>query len=176
MGNNGCLVAYHWQMDFSVLRQCLGSASAVEQPLMAIPHTKHGQVKNRPKITTYDHVHQIFITSCKWFRRGDLCDRGSTVRGIYRNVFLPYKTMHNDTKYLHELSMISWYIISNEAKHIGFHWFTSFCKPPTPIVPFLVKKTQKMYKKCHSICIHKHVADWDLFPRNDSVCKWPLKV
>ena len=24
--NNVCLAAYHWQMDFSVLKQCLGSA------------------------------------------------------------------------------------------------------------------------------------------------------
>ncbi len=30
----------------AVLRQCLDSASAVEQPPTAIPRTKHGQVKN----------------------------------------------------------------------------------------------------------------------------------
>ena len=41
-GINVCLAAYHWQMDFSVLRQCLGSASAVEQPPTAMPRTKHG--------------------------------------------------------------------------------------------------------------------------------------
>ena len=75
-GNSVCLTAYHWQMDFSVLRQCLGSASAVEQPSTAIPRTKHGQAQNWPKITTYDHIHQIFVTSCTWFRRGVLCDRG----------------------------------------------------------------------------------------------------
>ena len=32
--------------------------------------------QNWPKITTSDHVHQIFITSCTWFKRGVLCDRG----------------------------------------------------------------------------------------------------
>ena len=49
--------------------QCLGSASAVEQPTTAIPRTKHDQAQNWPKIITYDHIHQIFITSCTWFRR-----------------------------------------------------------------------------------------------------------
>ena len=61
-------------MDFSVLRQCLCSASAVEQPTTTIPRTKHSQAQNWPKIITYDHVHQIFITTCTWFRRGVLCD------------------------------------------------------------------------------------------------------
>ena len=32
--------------------------------------------QNWSKITTYEHVHQIFITSCRWFRREVLCDRG----------------------------------------------------------------------------------------------------
>ena len=48
-GNNVCLAAYHWQMDFSVLRQYSGSASAVEQPPTAIPHTKHSQAKTDQK-------------------------------------------------------------------------------------------------------------------------------
>ena len=49
-GNSVCLAAYHWQMDFSVLRQCLGSASAVEQPPTAITRTKHGQAKIDQKL------------------------------------------------------------------------------------------------------------------------------
>ena len=61
-----------------MLRQCLGSASAVEQPPTAKPRHKARPSQNWPKITTYDHVHQIFITSCTWFRRGVLCDRGLT--------------------------------------------------------------------------------------------------
>ena len=80
--NSVCLAAYHWHMDFSVLRQCLGSVSAVEQPPTAIPRTKYGQAKNCPNITTYDHVHQIFITFCTWFSRGVLCDRGFKYKGI----------------------------------------------------------------------------------------------
>ena len=48
----------------------------MEQPPTAIPHTKARPSQNWPKITTYDYVHQIFITSCMWFRRGVLCDRG----------------------------------------------------------------------------------------------------
>ena len=52
-----------------MLRQCLGSASAVEEPPTAIPRRKHGQAKIDQKITTYDHVHQIFIT---WLRDLDV--------------------------------------------------------------------------------------------------------
>ena len=48
--NSVCLAAYHWRMGFPVLRQCLGRASAVEQPLMAIPRTKHGQAKIDQKL------------------------------------------------------------------------------------------------------------------------------
>ena len=71
-GNSVCLVAYHWQMDFSigwtwlaVLRQCFSSGTAADG------HTpyKARSSQNWPKITTYDHVQQIFITSCTWFRR-----------------------------------------------------------------------------------------------------------
>ena len=75
-GNSVCLAACHWRIYFSVLRQCLGSASAVEQPPTAIPRHKARPSQNWPKITTYDHVHKIFINSCTWFRRGVLCDRG----------------------------------------------------------------------------------------------------
>ena len=55
-----------------MLRQCFSSGTAVDAhtPYKARPS------QNWPKITTYDHVHQIFITSCTWFRRGVLCDRG----------------------------------------------------------------------------------------------------
>ena len=65
------LAAYHRQMDFSrgcpwlvVLKECLGSASAVYQSPTAFPRTNHGQTKIDQKITTYDHVHQIFVTVC----------------------------------------------------------------------------------------------------------------
>ena len=82
-GNSVCLAAYHRQMDFSVLRQSLGSAQAVLRQCFrsgtaADGHTpyKARPSQNWPKITTYDHVHQIFITSCAWFRRGVLYDRG----------------------------------------------------------------------------------------------------
>ena len=65
-GNSVCLAAYHWQMDFSVLRQCFNSGTAADghTPYKARPS------QNWPKITTYDHVRQIFRTSCTWFRRG----------------------------------------------------------------------------------------------------------
>ena len=55
-----------------MLRQCFSSGTAANghTPYKARPS------QNWPKITTYDHVHQIFITSCTWFRRGVLCDRG----------------------------------------------------------------------------------------------------
>ena len=78
-GNNMCLAAYHWQMDFAmkwtwlaVLRQCFSSGTVADghTPYKAWPS------QNWPKITAYDHVHQIFITSCTWFRCGVLCDRG----------------------------------------------------------------------------------------------------
>ena len=64
-------------MDFSVLRQCFSSGTATvgQNPYKARPS------QNWPKMTTYDHVHQIFITSCTWFRRGVLCDRGFTIIG-----------------------------------------------------------------------------------------------
>ena len=81
--NSVCLAAYHWQMDFSVLKQCLGSAWAVLRQCIGSGTAADGPTpykawpsQNWPKITTYDHVHQIFITSCTWFRRGVLCDRG----------------------------------------------------------------------------------------------------
>ena len=74
--NSVFLAAYHWQMYFSMLRQCLGRASVMEQPPTAIPRHKARPSQKWPKITTSDHVHQIFITSCTWFRRGVLCDRG----------------------------------------------------------------------------------------------------
>ena len=71
-GNNVCLTIYHWQMDFSVLRQCFSSGTAPDS------HTQYKArpSQNWPKITTYDHVYQIFITFCTWFRRGVLCDQG----------------------------------------------------------------------------------------------------
>ena len=55
-----------------MLRQCFSSGTAADG------HTpyKARSSQNWPKITTYDHVHQIFITSCTWFRGGVLCDRG----------------------------------------------------------------------------------------------------
>ena len=59
-----------------MLRRCLGSTSALEQPPTAMPRHKARPSQNWPKITTYDHVHQIFITPFTRFRRGVLCDRG----------------------------------------------------------------------------------------------------
>ena len=46
-GNNVCLAAYHWQMDFSVLRQCFSSGTAADghTPYKARPS------QNSPKIT-----------------------------------------------------------------------------------------------------------------------------
>ena len=70
-GNSMCLAAYHWQIYFSVLRQCPGSASAVEQLPTAIPHAKH----SKPKLTQNYHLRP---RSCTWFRRGVLGDRGFT--------------------------------------------------------------------------------------------------
>ena len=74
-GNSVCLAAYHWQMDFCMLRQCFSSRTAGDghTPYKARPSQK------LTKITTCDHVHQIFITSCTWFRRGVLSDRGLTL-------------------------------------------------------------------------------------------------
>ena len=58
-----------------MLRQCFSSGTATDgyTPYKARPS------QNWPKITTYDHVHKIFITFCTWFRRGVLCDRGLTL-------------------------------------------------------------------------------------------------
>ena len=55
-----------------MLRQCFSSGTAADC------HTsyKAQPSQNWPKIATYDHVHQIFIASCTWFRRGVLCDPG----------------------------------------------------------------------------------------------------
>ena len=55
-----------------MLRQCFSSGTAADghTPYKAQPR------QNWPKITTYDHIPQIFITSCTWFRRGVLCYRG----------------------------------------------------------------------------------------------------
>ena len=73
-GNSVCLAAYHWQMDFCMLRQCFSSRTAGDG------HTpyKARLSQKLTKITTCNHVHQIFITSF-WFRRGVLCDRGLTL-------------------------------------------------------------------------------------------------
>ena len=62
-GNSVCLAAYDLQMDFSVLRQCLGSASAVEQPPTAIPRTKHAQAKIDQKLplTTTSNRFSYFL-------------------------------------------------------------------------------------------------------------------
>ena len=49
-GNSVYLADYHWQIYFSMLRQCLGSASAVEQPPTAIPRHKARPSQNWPKI------------------------------------------------------------------------------------------------------------------------------
>ena len=56
----------------AVLRQCFSSGRAADghTPYKAWPS------QNWPKITTNNQVHQIFITSCTWFRCGVLCDRG----------------------------------------------------------------------------------------------------
>ena len=55
-----------------MLRQCFSSGTTDDG------HTgyKAWPSPKLTKITTYDHVHQIFITSCTWFRRGVLCDLG----------------------------------------------------------------------------------------------------
>ena len=89
--NSVCLVAYHWQMDFSeywtrlaVPRQCLSSGTAADghTPYKARPS------HNWPKITTYDHVHQILITSCTWFRSVEFCVNGA-LHGILSIVRRP---------------------------------------------------------------------------------------
>ena len=48
-GNSVRLASYHWQIYFSVLRQCLGSASAVEQPPTAIHRHKARPSQNWQK-------------------------------------------------------------------------------------------------------------------------------
>ena len=55
-----------------MLRQCFSSGTAADghTPYKARPS------QNWPKITTYDHVQQIFITSCTWFRR-EFCVTGA---------------------------------------------------------------------------------------------------
>ena len=60
-GNSGLSLTNIFSRAYAVLRQCLGSASAVEQPPTTIPRHKARPSQNWPKITTYDHVHQIFI-------------------------------------------------------------------------------------------------------------------
>ncbi len=64
----------------AVLRQCFSSGTAADGHTPAIPRTKHGQTKNWPKITTHEHINQIFVTFCLWFRCGVLCDRA--LRGL----------------------------------------------------------------------------------------------
>ena len=57
-------------------RQCFSRGTAADG------HTP-SQSTAKPKLTkisTYDHVYQIFINSCTWFRRGVLCDRGYRYR------------------------------------------------------------------------------------------------
>ena len=83
-GNNERLAAYHWQMDFSMLRQCLGSGTAADghTPYKARPS------QNWPKITNYDHVQQIFITSCTWSRRGVLCDQGFRLQCVKQDYLI----------------------------------------------------------------------------------------
>ena len=80
-GNSMCLAAYHWQKDFSIgwkwlamPRQCFSSGTAADGRTPPPPVQRPSQ--SLPKITTDDYVHQIFITSCMWFRRGVLCDGG----------------------------------------------------------------------------------------------------
>ena len=46
-GHSMCLAAYHWQMDFSVLRQCFSSGTAAEGHT---PYVKHGQAKTDHKL------------------------------------------------------------------------------------------------------------------------------
>ena len=162
-GNSVCLAAYHWQMDFSVLRQCLGSTSAVEQPPTPMMTSSNGNIfrvtgplcgeftgpgefptqrpvtrsfdvffdlrlnkrlskqpwgwwfetlswslwrqcndspckarpsQNWPKLTTYYHVHQTFITSCTWFKRAVLCDRGLNQRQKLLTKWHKYRRQH----------------------------------------------------------------------------------
>ena len=49
-GNSVCLASYHWQIYLSVLRHCLGSSSAVEQPPTAIPRHKARPSQNWQKL------------------------------------------------------------------------------------------------------------------------------
>ena len=98
--NSLCLADYHWQIYFSVLRQCLGSASTMERPPPAVPRHKARPSQNWPKFTTYDHVHQIFITSCTCFRRGVLCDRGLRLH--------PYIELHKKKQAHKKKQVMSW--------------------------------------------------------------------
>ena len=93
-----CLAAYHWQMDFApywtwlaVLRQFFSSGTAADghTPYKARPS------QNWPKFETDDHVHQIFITSCAWLRRGVLCDRGFTEKWTNRALVTPPQSSPN---------------------------------------------------------------------------------
>ena len=88
----------------------------MEQPPTAIPPYKARPSQNWPKIATYDHVHQIFIPSCTWFRRGVLCDRGLRQNlwylcmMIYASLYLCMMYQYLYGNLVYNLCVSSWYI------------------------------------------------------------------
>ena len=138
--NSVCLAAYHWQMDFSaywtwlaVLRHCFSSGTAADgrTPYKARPS------QNWPKITTYDHVHQIFITSfITWFRRGVLHSfaplreeqRCHICHVVQANIVCFHgERVHEDSSGIVGLSMPSATELSNVIKSLTISFKPSSC-------------------------------------------------
>ena len=115
-GSNMCLASYHRQMDFPMLRQCFSSGTATNS------HTpyKAWSSQNWPKITAYDHVHQIFMIPCVWFRRGILCDRGLIL--TYSKHYISYLTFQLMCWNIFHFDYLSWWEIYNSFIYIVVCW------------------------------------------------------
>ena len=102
----------------------------MEQPPTTIPRHKAQPSQNWPKITTYDHVHQIFITSCTWFRCGVLCDRGlrKCSSGGRFNIKMSYRYRNShDKNETVSSSSLSWESFYCKAGFFVLNCPTSYC-------------------------------------------------
>ena len=123
-----------------MLRQCFSSGTAADghTPYKARPS------QSWPKITTYNHVHQIFITFCTWFRRGVLCDRGFTYcsfccKWFIHRIILTFKTLKRFKDY-------------RRCIHISYHILDCVQQKKTTFIMEQPHMWPTLYSQYHSCC------------------------
>ena len=158
-----------------MLKQCFSSGTATNG------HTQYEArpSQNWPKITTYDHVPQIFVTSCTWLRRGVLCDRGlrcieNTERSIYHFSWPCLNGCMHNLKSQHGLVITS--IMKCGMKfHPTLHWTCDYLSMPGLKLIHVGKRDPRCFQlqlSWHLLCVHLSILGKQFLSRTrPSICE-----